>query len=56
MESAVTDLPEPEFADERQRAAVLEREGDAGDGGRGGGVRAERDGEVADVEEGGVRH
>ncbi len=55
MESAVTDLPEPDSPTRAKRAAPLQREGDAGDGGRRGGVRAERDGEVADVEER-VRH
>ena len=43
------------FADEGERFAALQREGDAGDGGRGGWVRAERDGEVANVEEGRFR-
>src|SRR5271166_5106779 len=44
------------FADEGQRAPALETEGDAGDRWRLGGSGAERNREVANVEEGGVRH
>ena len=47
----MTDLPEPELADERQRLALVDRKRDAIDGERLPAALHEGDGEVADVEE-----
>ena len=48
--SMATDLPEPEFADDGQHFARIERQRDAVDGAEAAMARGEVDGEIFDVE------
>ena len=52
IDSAVTDLPEPELADQRHRLAAVDVERDAVDGQHLPLTEAEGDGEILDLQQG----